>query len=91
MLFRGGKSVRFLWRRAEFCVWDTVLFSVKGLDLQNFATCPILPHRKHARVSGFLCKFFLFLVIFFLLLSFNLFLYGRKFVHDFFLSHLVGG
>ena len=38
----------------------------------------------------FFVQIFLFLVIFCLLLSFNLFLYGRKFVHDFFLSHLVG-
>ena len=50
---RGGKRVRFRWRWVEFCVWDTILYFVKGLDLQNFATCPIFPHRKHARVSGF--------------------------------------
>jgi len=54
---RGGKRVCFRLRWAGFCAWDTILYFNKDLDLQNFATCPILPHRKHARVSGFLCSF----------------------------------
>jgi len=53
---RGGKRVCRRWRWAEFCVWYAVLYCIKGLDLQNLATCPILPHRKHVRVSGFFCS-----------------------------------
>ena len=52
----------------EMFFWDCI----KVFDLQNFATCPILPHRKHVCVSGFFAYLLLFRVPFCVLHSFKL-------------------
>jgi len=53
---RDRLRVCFRWNFGELYSLVENLYRDGGLDLQNFVTCPSLPHRKHVRVSSFLCS-----------------------------------